>query len=215
MPSDFYGIELEITNLFEGSIMDNHLIFTTEHRCFEQKLAFHTAPSLLGIKCASLFSVKKDELDISASMEYFNSRAAVKGLKIRILCECKERILLLVYSEIKLSQRLACPECRDILRDNGYTDDMTTEECIALLSERIRCQADFPHEIGIFLDYPVEDVVGFIANNGCNFKLCGYWKVYGDTEKAQRTFDNYNKCRRFLCGRLSEGEDICRALKIS
>ena len=32
-----------------------------ECRRFEKKLAFHTAPSLLGIKCASLFTLSRSE----------------------------------------------------------------------------------------------------------------------------------------------------------
>lgn len=182
---------------------------------FEQQLAFHSAPSLLGIKCASLMSVRRSEFDVAESAEHFNRRAAAKGLRVRELCGCTERALLLVYNEEKLSARLSDPACRDVLRDNGYSDDMTVEECLYRLVERIGADGDFPHEIGIFLGYPVEDVLGFIENKGANFKLCGYWKVYGDTVSAQRTFDNYNKCRRFLCNKLSEGADLCCALKIS
>lgn len=183
---------------------------------FEQKLAFHTAPSLLGIKCASLVSLRNDEFDVAANTERFNRRAAARGLEIKTVCVCKNRALLLVYNRRKLAERLCRSDCRAVLRSCGYTDDMDCEDCLAHLGRRIAAEeGGFPHEIGIFLDYPVEDVIGFIENNGCNFKLCGYWKVYGNAEKAQRTFDNYNKCRKFLCNKLSEGQDICRALKIS
>ena len=186
-----------------------------EYCRFEEKLAFHSAPSLLGIKCASLMSVRRSEFDVAASSEQFNRRAAARGLQVRELCGCPERALLLVYNKAKLAARLDDPMCREVLRENGYNDDMSAEDCLRRLAERIGEDGEFPHEIGIFLDYPVEDVLGFIANKGANFKLCGYWKVYGDTAKAQRTFDNYNKCRRFLCGKLNAGEDLCKALKIS
>lgn len=182
---------------------------------FEQKLAYHSAPSLLGIKCANLISLGRHEYDIEGYMQRFNSTVSVKGLRMRLMCECSERALLMVYNEKKLACRLSSPECREILRDCGYTDDMSSEQCLRRLGERMAQGDGFPHEIGLFLDYPVEDVVGFIENNGNNFKLCGYWKVYGDADKARRTFENYNKCRRFLCGKLNEGEDIRRALKIS
>ena len=68
-----------------------------EYCSFEQKLAFHTAPSLLGIKCASLMSLYKGEFDIAANAERFNSRAAARGLKIKTMCECGQRVLLLLY----------------------------------------------------------------------------------------------------------------------
>ncbi len=47
-----------------------------------------------------------------------------------------------------------------------------------------RCQGDFPHEIDVFLGYPCEDVRGFIRHGGQGYKLCGYWKVYGDPREG-------------------------------
>lgn len=60
---------------------------------FEQKLAFFAAPSLLGIKCASLLSLRKAEFQLSEHIEIFNTRAQVKGLRLKVLCECKNRYL--------------------------------------------------------------------------------------------------------------------------
>ena len=37
------------------------------------------------------------------------------------------------------------------------------------LSRKLCCSAEFPHEIGVFLGYPLGDVVGFIENRGKNF----------------------------------------------
>lgn len=36
----------------------------------------------------------------------------------------------------------------------------------------------FPHEIGLFLSYPPEDVRGFIEHKGHESKCEGCWKVY-------------------------------------
>lgn len=186
-----------------------------EHRDFGRRLAFHTAPTLLGIKCASLVGLPSDELDIEQNSEYFNSRARQKGLKCKVLCSCKSRKQVLIYSEALMEKRLADPEVRRVLRRSGYRDYFTVDECLNRLSERIRESKVFPHEIGIFLGYPLEDVVGFIENRGENFKFCGAWKVYGSVESAKRTFENYNKCRKFLCNKLNEGADIYQALRIS
>ena len=131
-----------------------------ECRRFEKKLAFHTAPSLLGIKCASLFTLSRSEFDIGGNARRFNRRAAARGLKIKVLreeCSCAGRSLILVYSPKLLAARLSAPENRELLREYGYTDDMPLDECLERLSERTKCD-DFPHEIGIFLGYPAEDV---------------------------------------------------------
>ena len=69
-------------------------------------------------------------------------------------------------------------------------------------------RGSFPHEIGIFLDYPLCDVRGFIENKAQNFKLVGTWKVYGDPEEAQLRFRRFRSCtdcylRQARCGRTS------------
>lgn len=187
----------------------------TEYKSFSHKLAFHSAPTLLGIKCANLISLSAEEFDIAIHSEMFNKKAESKGLKSRILCSCGKKVLLLVYSEKLLEKRLADSSVRDMLRSFGYDDCFTLDEFFERLSQRISENGDFPHEIGIFLGYPLEDVIGFIENKGGNFKFCGCWKVYGCEEKARRTFANYEKCRKFLCNKLNEGADIYQALKLS
>ena len=43
----------------------------------------------------------------------------------------------------------------------------------------------FPHEIGLFLGYPFEDVMGFIENKGENYLCSGCWKVYSCEQDAR------------------------------
>lgn len=52
-----------------------------------------------------------------------------------------------------------------------------TERCVAELIRRVRHEEDFPHEIGLFLGYPSEDVSGFIKHGAKNSKCVGTWKV--------------------------------------
>ena len=96
----------------------------------------------------------------------------------------------------------------------GYGRCCHTCEYLDVLSKRIRVQGDFPHEIGLFLGYPVEDVKGFILNKGHNCLFCGYWKVYSNADTARRTFERYNKCRSYMQRRLDNGDDIYTVLRI-
>ena len=64
---------------------------------------------------------------------------------------------------------------------------------------------EFPHEIGLFLSYPPEDVKGFIENRAANYKLSGLWKVYGDEKKAKELFAKYKKCTDIYCERYEAG----------
>ena len=181
----------------------------SECRNFSKLLAYHTAPTLLGIKCASLVSLSRTEYDVDEHSFLFNRRAAEKGLKSRVLCGCGSRVLLLIYNELLMKKRLSDSKVRRLLKQFGYVSSFKLEECLDRLSRRIQEGGDFPHEIGLFLDYPVEDVVGN------NYKLCGCWKVDGCEETARKTFANYDKCRKYLCNKLNESADIYQALKIS
>ena len=89
----------------------------------------------------------------------------------------------------------------------GY-DVEDTEACIDCLRKKleiIKSSKDFPHEIGLFLGYPVEDVKGFIKHKGECSKCIGCWKVYGDVQKAEDTFDRYKKCTSDYAARLKMG----------
>lgn len=160
-------------------------------------------------------SLSGGEESISMCVRLFNERAASGGMRIRILRRLASRTLILIYNERLLQKQLDNRSHCEILSRFGYTPSMTIDESLDRLSERISEDGDFPHEVGSFLGYPPEDVEGFIRNKGENFKLCGCWKVYGDVEKARRTFESYSKCRKFLCNKLSQGFDIYHTLKIS
>ena len=122
-----------------------------ECRRFEKKLAFHTAPSLLGIKCASLFTLSRSEFDIGGNARRFNRRAAARGLKIKVLreeCSCAGRSLILVYSPKLLAARLSAPENRELLREYGYTDG---NAMLPLTKER--AMELFMQDVPVFLLY--------------------------------------------------------------
>ena len=182
-----------------------------ERRSIEHTLAVHSAPALLGIKCANLISVSIDESDMYDYRQEFESRSK---LRMRVLCQCRERQLLYVYHETLLAMQLSQPEIRAFLTQYGYTEDMDLQQMLGTLASRMQ-RGSFPHEIGIFLGYPLADVQGFIENNGKNCLLCGCWKVYNDPESARRTFANYDRCREILCDKLQQGCEFFRALELS
>ena len=92
-----------------------------------------------------------------------------------------------------------------ILEDYGYSSSWSLNKYISTLKTR-RSRGDFPHEIGAFLGYPVSDILGFIENNGKNYKYSGYWKVYGDAEEAKALFEKYDRSRCMMMEKMSCGE---------
>lgn len=86
-----------------------------EYETFGQELVFHTAPTLLGIKCVNLISLPKDRFDIHSHIRIFNSRASGKSLKIKKLYDYENRSLLLIYNEKLMKKRISDDEVREIL----------------------------------------------------------------------------------------------------
>ena len=183
-----------------------------ERNIFENELAAHTAPALMGVKCANLVSVSLSDEAICRCLDDFKTRTEQYGLKIRSLCKCKERTMVYVYHEKLLEAWLETAE--GFLSGYGYTEDMSLDEKLDILAGRMTC-GNFPHEIGAFLGYPLEDIIGFIENQGRNCLLCGCWKVYSNAEEAQRTFNIYGRCREILCDRLKNGLDLYQAIESS
>ena len=81
-------------------------------------------------------------------------------------------------------------------------------QCIIQLMKRLKDSEDFPHEIGLFLGYPPEDVRGFIDNHARNCKYLGFWKVYGDVEKAKKIFAKYERCTEVYRRKWSMGASL-------
>ena len=176
----------------------------------EEYLVRHCAPTLAGIKTGSLFTCPytcpRAFLD---SIRDLNKRLRPRGLRVLPLRMSGEKALIYVYRPRKLSADIADRDAEAILRSHGYDTD-TCEGCVGCLARRVRSQKEFPHEIGLFLGYPPEDVCGFMENKACNSKCTGCWKVYGDEAAAKKKFDQYKKCTRIYCDRWAKGRDIER-----
>ena len=157
----------------------------------------HCSPTLAGLKTASLFSCDCPSLvEVKEQVRRLNRILVPKGLSALLLrCVGNGRALIYLYRPDRLEQDLSDERATDILEQMGYSCTNCTG-CLVELVKRVRSMPEFPHEIGLFLGYPPEDVAGFIRHKGKCCKCVGCWKVYGDAEQAQRRFDQYQRCTR-------------------
>jgi len=183
-----------------------HIMSVNDKKRLESVLAFHAAPTLMGVKCGSLLSLSAKEYDKKEISRLFES-GSLGRCSALIAGRHGGRILVYIYDSGALEKLLADKGVREFLSHCGYEPSLSCDECLDILCERL-CEKDFPHEIGIFLGYPLEDVKGFIANCGKRCKLCGAWKVYGDVERAKALFECYENCRARLCRELENGKQL-------
>lgn len=159
---------------------------------FEQTIAFHTAPTLARLKAASLVSCQKDKFpDLIFQVKMANEQFNHKGFYFRILAERKSFYLVYVYHHSLLKRRLLNPKTQEFLRQFGYRSSL--DEMLDDLEKRLEA-IEFPHEIGLFLGYPLADVISFIEHGGRNYLACGCWKVYHDLGNALKQFALYKRC---------------------
>ena len=173
---------------------------------FESMLVWHCAPSLLGLKPADLVSWCPPE-GWAGVLGHYAGLLHRRGLRVRVLGCRGGRLLVLLYRPGPLAECLRAPEAKDLLRGAGYPVEGGVHAGLAHLCRRLEGQG-FPHEIGLFLGYPPEDVRGFIDNKACGCKCVGCWKVYGDAEKARRLFEAYRRCTQRYCDRYGAGCSI-------
>ncbi|MDO4869625.1 MAG: DUF3793 family protein [Bacillota bacterium] len=170
----------------------------------------HCAPTLAGLKTGNIFTVAfHSEQVLDEELQRLEKVLSAKGLRIVKLRVRDGRALIYVYRPHRLQSDLVGHEAREILRRYGY-DSVDSHSCIRRLVERIETQQGFPHEIGLFLGYPPEDVSGFIDCCGKNCKLCGYWKVYGDVHEAEKRFAKFKKCTCVYLKCLQKGVSLSR-----
>lgn len=161
----------------------------------EKYLIEHCAPTLASLKTANLFTYHFEaEEDISSHLNAWNSNFRDKGIELFLLKEERRFALIYVCRKARLQTDLNKAGVAEFLAEFGY-ENTNANYAIKKLKSRLNQYHTFPHEIGIFLDYPLDDVIAFIDNSGKNFKCTGCWKVYCNECEAIRTFAKYKKCR--------------------
>ena len=174
----------------------------------EEIIIKNCSPTLAGIKTGNIFLYRQgSRKGIEGEIQSLSDQLAPYGVQVRLLRRTERGSLVYVFRPERLTGVLAGDKVRGFLKGYGYRS-FDAEDCIQWLSHRLRQGEDFPHEIGVFLDYPLEDIRGFIANGGRGSKCVGCWKVYGDAQKAQATFRVYKSCTRKCLYKKGLGMDL-------
>ena len=160
----------------------------------EEYLISQAAPTLAGLKTGNLFPCCYSSWSsLLNEIRAVNRLLSAKGLCLIPLRHRNNRALLYLYRPAELERDLMDSTAREVLREAGYRCE-SCAACVRQLVERFHREGEFPHEIGLFLSYPPEDVRGFMEHAGRGCKCVGCWKVYGDEQKARNTFRAYKHC---------------------
>lgn len=174
----------------------------------EKGLIEYCAPTLAGLKCASLFNYfHNGEQIVRKELEEVNQLLNKKGVNVEVLIWRDKSALVYVYRTTMLEKELKRPEVLELLERYEYKS-CDIDYCLEHLKQRLLNCSFFPHEIGIFLGYPLEDVKGFIENKGKNCVSCGVWKVYYNREEKDIIFQKFKKCKDVYQQAFCEGKGL-------
>ncbi|MBP3735743.1 MAG: DUF3793 family protein [Lachnospiraceae bacterium] len=166
------------------------------------------SPTFAGIKTGSLFSVSYESREaLHGEVRRLNRTLSGKGLRAVPLRLGKRRALIYIYRPGFLRRDLQNACAARLLSERGYTP-WNSDLCVAQLIRQMARQKDFPHEIGLFLGYPPEDVEGFIEHRDKGCKCTGFWRVYGDRETAEKQFSRFRKCTDMYRRMIENGKPI-------
>ena len=165
----------------------------------------HCSPTLASLKTANMFSCTyESENSLETAIYAQNELLGAKGVELLVLRKVNHSALIYVCRKKMLSNDLRKRGVAEFLSTYGYSST-DTEYAINKLKSRLEEESGFPHEIGIFLSYPPDDVKGFIEQGSRNCLCSGCWKVYCNECEAVKMFNKFKKCREVYSRLYAEG----------
>ena len=171
-------------------------------------LVEHCAPTFAGLKTGNLFRISY--ADFCANREELRELNGIlkrKGLRAVPVRMTAEFALVYLYRPDFLKRDLGCEEAARLLTSLGY-EPQSVNRSVAFLARMMREKEVFPHEVGLFLGYPPEDVLGFMKSSREGVKCVGCWKVYGDETKARAAFWRFQRCREVFEENVQRGRKL-------
>ncbi len=169
------------------------------------RLSFYCAPVLLGVKSGNTITIENQEIS------FLSLNIDTAEIKHHILFQDENKSVLFLYRPQLVENKLREGAVLRFLTCLGYRN-FTLRNILQRLTVRyeeyMESGGEFPHELGIFLDYPLDDVLCFIRYGGQDCKKCGYWKVYTNLEEAEEKFQLYDKARCCLMQYVMEGKKM-------
>lgn len=151
---------------------------------------------------ATLAGVKPAEL-INVSVNGENKRQWEEGKKVLESCyrfkviqvrERNQKVQVFFLHRGALDRTLQQRPVLLFLKRLHYPTEYSLENYVHTLTQRIK-SSHFPHEIGVFLGYPLKDVMGYLGYPGLKLTDIKGWRYYGHGKLSVRTYEKFKEAR--------------------
>lgn len=180
-------------------------------KSIETQIALQCAPLISGLKVSNLLIISAED---EALVRVILRRSGISFFR---LLRTGEKVTFLLFRKNPLEAYLKQQKVETMLVEAGYAE-LSLGNILSTFQKRyahyMSAGGRFPHEMGLLLGYPAEDVKGFVENEGKNFLYSGYWKVYADVEEKRRLFQKFENAKETVIQLLSYGVGIQDILDI-
>ena len=177
-----------------------------ERECIEKFLIYNASLVISGVKPSATITIKKGNENLYDKwIKYGISFLKEIDIQYINLRECSNALIILIYSEGKLSNYIFKEENKRFLRQLGYSEENDMREYLEILKRRYK-EFNCPHELGIFLGFPLNDVKDFMNCKDKKCLSCGYWLVYNNLQEAQEIFSKYDKVKAHTVNYILSGD---------
>lgn len=159
------------------------------------QLILQCAPLIAGLKISNLLIIKNEQMNLlQAIMEK-------SDITCYHLVSDEEKSTYILFRKMQMEEYILTSQVQETLKEFGYAsfqmENVLLEFKLRYISYLYNGKS-FPHEMGILLGYPREDVNGFVQNSGKNYLISGYWKVYDSLLEKQSLFKKFDQAVEIL-----------------
>ncbi len=152
------------------------------------------APTLKDLKLATMMNLKNGNRALKDLWEKNKTLIGDSlGLDFFELKKGENFVLVYFFKKDKLDKKLSTSKVSEFLNLMGYKDCKQVYDYLNLLKNRFNDSC--PDEIGIFLGYPLKDVIDFKDRDKKTCKCTGYWKCFNDEKSSRKAFEKFDETK--------------------
>lgn len=179
-----------------NKMLNNCFCFNDTNDNFIKWLVELLGPVILGAKPAEILSFPEKANDgvskIQRIRAIFNKSNVIS---YREFSYCNKCTKIFFYNPVELDKTLKEHKNLNFLKTLGYPNEYSLDSYLNHIIDKMK-MGIIPDEIGVFLGYPLKDVMGFIGHPSLKLTKINGWRVYGDTRISDKKYIEFINARK-------------------
>lgn len=172
---------------------------------FNKWIVEQLGPVLLGAKPAEILSFPTNNSLSGCRNLVENLFKGHKQIGFKVIHPPKGCMKILFYNNKILDETLQDSRNLRFLKRLGYNENYSLDFYLKALITKLN-KGEMPPEIGVFLGYPLKDVIGFIGHPSLKLTEVNRWRVYGNPRTSNKIRQKIMAAKTKIKRHLEENE---------